>query len=1229
MITAARVTALVLVAAVGLGAPAPAPPAHAVGAPVSDASVPDTAASDAPMVAEDAPASDTAALALAVDTVLAVEAVEAIDAGGDASGSPGAAADGDAAGGADAGADADASGTANASAAAGANGAAGGDASGSAGADAGASADAGGPSDASAAGTAAGSAAADGAPEAPDPGAPDAPDAEPDGPRGPNGGLASNSPGPETARPADGRELAEMRAFAQAATALRGDDYPARYRNLPWPYVDDRIWDEWNFAYRQCTSFVAWRLNSANGIPFSNQYLGLVRWGDAGQWADSARSVGIRVDTTPEIGAVAWSGPYYSGASAFGHVAWVADVLDNGNVVIEEYNAGWAGAYSTRTVAPGAFQGYIHIADMGARFTKTGAASISGIPMVGGELRASGSGWSPAPSGYAYRWFRDGAAIAGATGATYRPVLADVGAAISVEVSAQRPRYRPSSAVSSATVVLMTDSDGDGIDDTQQMLPWNSDVNGDGLPDAVGFAPSGVQVSLRTKTGMGPAKTWTPGFGTGNGWSVFAHPRTLVDVNGDGRSDVVGFAEDGVHVALSTGSGFAASQRWSSGFGAASGWSVKFHPRTLADVTGDGLPDVVGFASDGVYVATGTGSGFAAPAKWYSGFSTATGWTVDATPRWLVDMNGDGRADVVGIGKSGVYVALSTGSGFGGARLWSPGYATTSGWGPAHHPRTIADANGDGRPDVVGFASDGVYVALNTGSGLGAMTRWRAGFGTASGWTVGENPRTLADVDGDGRADVVGFGASGVTVALSTGSGFAAPTRWSDAFGAASWRSDRQPRMVTDVNGDGRADIAAFGNSGLRVALSTGSGFGGASLQLQAMGYSATGWRVAAHPRAIGVQTLIRTPAPTVSGQVRVGERLTAALGSWQPSPVSLSSQWLRDGEAIAGKTARSYTLTPEDLGTRISIRTTGTKPGYAPVSRRSTAYTVAPGLLTPVVPTVSGTAAPGSTLQARAGTWGPGTVSLAYRWHRNGAPIGGATSAAYRVTDADVGHRITVTVTGTKRGYTTASRVSAVVKVAGVPALPASTPFADVPTTHRFYREIAWMSTSGLSTGTPQPSGTPVYRPAAEVSRSAMAAFLFRMAAMQDYRPPARSPFVDVPTTHRFSREIAWMHDAGLSTGTPTAAGAVYGPDAPVTRGAMAAFLYRLEAPQGFTPPSVSPFADVRPEDRFYTEIAWMHDAGLATGTAQPTGKPRFGASGSVSRAAMAAFLYRLETGG
>jgi hypothetical protein len=97
----------------------------------------------------------------------------------------------------------------------------------------------------------------------------------------------------------------------------------------------------------------------------------------------------------------------------------------------------------------------------------------------------------------------------------------------------------------------------------------------------------------------------------------------------------------------------------------------------------------------------------------------------------------------------------------------------------------------------------------------------------AGSWSTDDHyPRELADVNGDGRADVVGFGEAGVYVALANASGGFDPAQLKlQAFGASpgagSWTSDdRYHRELADVNGDGRADIVGFGEAGVYVSYS-------------------------------------------------------------------------------------------------------------------------------------------------------------------------------------------------------------------------------------------------------------------------------------------------------------------------------------------------------------------------------------------------------------------------
>ncbi|MGB0098885.1 MAG: M4 family metallopeptidase [Nocardioides sp.] len=69
---------------------------------------------------------------------------------------------------------------------------------------------------------------------------------------------------------------------------------------------------------------------------------------------------------------------------------------------------------------------------------------------------------------------------------------------------------------------------------------------------------------------------------------------------------------------------------------------------------------------------------------------------------------------------------------------------------------------------------------------------------------------------------------------------------------------------------------------------------------------------------------------PTMTGKAKVGAMLTAKPGVWKPGRVSVKYQWLRNGKPIKKATAATYRLGTGDQGKRISVRVTGSKPGYA-----------------------------------------------------------------------------------------------------------------------------------------------------------------------------------------------------------------------------------------------------------------------------------------------------------
>ena len=65
----------------------------------------------------------------------------------------------------------------------------------------------------------------------------------------------------------------------------------------------------------------------------------------------------------------------------------------------------------------------------------------------------------------------------------------------------------------------------------------------------------------------------------------------------------------------------------------------------------------------------------------------------------------------------------------------------------------------------VGSGLDGVYVSTSSGSTFNPISRWATSLHLSHGWTVQDVMRTVGDITGNGTADLVGFGTDGVYVA--------------------------------------------------------------------------------------------------------------------------------------------------------------------------------------------------------------------------------------------------------------------------------------------------------------------------------------------------------------------------------------------------------------------------------------------------------------------------------
>src|SRR5438874_1963602 len=155
--------------------------------------------------------------------------------------------------------------------------------------------------------------------------------------------------------------------------------------------------------------------------------------------------------------------------------------------------------------------------------------------------------------------------------------------------------------------------------------------------------------------------------------------------------------------------------------------------------------------------------------------------------------------------------------------------------------------------------------------------------------------------------------------------------------------------------------------------------------------------------------TITRQPA---SQTVTAGQRATFTVTAAGTAP--LSYQWQKNGTAIGGATAASYT-TPatmtSDSGAQFTVVVSN---AVGSVTSNAAALTVNSA---PVAPTITTQPASQTVSAGQTATFtvtAAGTAPLSYQWQMNGTAIGAATAASYTTpatTAADNGNQFTVVV--------------------------------------------------------------------------------------------------------------------------------------------------------------------------------------------------------------------------
>ena len=169
--------------------------------------------------------------------------------------------------------------------------------------------------------------------------------------------------------------------------------------------------------------------------------------------------------------------------------------------------------------------------------------------------------------------------------------------------------------------------------------------------------------------------------------------------------------------------------------------------------------------------------------------------------------------------------------------------------------------------------------------------------------------------------------------------------------------------------------------------------------------------------------------------------------------------------------------------------------------------------------------------------------------------------------------------------------------------------PFVDAD--DGFWVEAAdWAKVTGVSTGV----GGNTFAPDDVLTRAQAVTFLWRFMGSPDFGTD--SGFDDVDPGAWYAAAVAWAAATGVTTGTSPN---LFSPDAPVSRGQLATFMWRTVGEP--VPSYGSGFFDVSSGAYYATAVDWMAEHALTTGTTPTTFSP----DDDVTRAQMVTFEFRL----
>lgn len=336
------------------------------------------------------------------------------------------------------------------------------------------------------------------------------------------------------------------------------------------------------------------------------------------------------------------------------------------------------------------------------------------------------------------------------------------------------------------------DLNGPGVGLNNENWPATPDADSDGVADSQDQCPL------------------VPGIATNNGCPA-NKPNMAADINGDGKMDLLHIWSGGVNSWIDNGNGtFTVHSPYkpSPSYDMLSGIDWK-----TGDVNHDGRTDLMHLWSGGVNTWVSNGDGTFSVSNTY----IPSGYNMNGGFDWEVaDANGDGKSDLLHLWSGGVNTWISNGNGtYSVSPTYRPtGYNMTSGIG-----WKTGDFNGDGKTDLLHLWSGGVNLWASLGNGTYIVTNpYRPANYTMAGgidWKTG-------DFNGDGKMDLAHIWDGGVNLWKSNGDGsFTVSGPYKPAGYNMNGGIDFK---IADVNGDGKSDLMHLWSGGLNAWISNGDG---------------------------------------------------------------------------------------------------------------------------------------------------------------------------------------------------------------------------------------------------------------------------------------------------------------------------------------------------------------------------------------------------------------------